>query len=69
MAKEKPIESNSPPVVVVCPNTIEKKMDAMLALARGMEQLAQEIGKVNVHVSISGCTIVGAQVGIAVELE
>jgi hypothetical protein len=56
----------SAPVVVALPNTTEKKMEAIAALARATEELAKALNSVNTNVTISDCSFENVATGVSV---
>jgi hypothetical protein len=56
----------SAPIVVTIPSTINKKMEAIVAMAHAVEDLAKAINSVNVHVNIHDVAITASDVGISV---
>jgi len=55
---ENRLVSPTPPIIVAIPNTIEKKMEAIVCTARAIESLAKSIASVNVTVPVKGCNFV-----------
>lgn len=49
--------SNTPPVIVAMPNTIEEKMRAMTALARAIENLSDALKSTHMQVTVQDCFI------------
>lgn len=56
-------------VNVVLPNTVEKKMVAIVALSKAIENVSKALISVNVKVDISGNTINNSDCGININTE
>lgn len=66
----KPTKKTAPsdtPVNIVVPNTIELKMQAILAAARAQEALCKAINGVNLQATISNNVIYGADTAISIK--
>lgn len=62
-------EPNAGPVHVALPNTVKEKMEAISNLSYAIVELSRAINSVNVNVSVSGCTISGAETAISVKTD
>jgi hypothetical protein len=62
-SKIKPVPVG-PPINVALPNTTTLKMEAILVVARAIENLTKAITSTNVHVSVANNHIQGAEYGI-----
>lgn len=66
----KPAKTNKRTVIggvtVVVPDTVQKKMDAIVALSVAVRELAKAINGVNVAVEISHCDIAAKGTGISI---
>jgi len=57
------------PINVAIPNTASRKMDAIVALSRAIENISEALISVQIVVNIENNTIMGAETGININTE
>jgi len=57
-------KKTQPPINVAIPNTTVEKMEAIVSVAHAIENLSKALISVQVDVTVSNCTINGADTGI-----